>query len=892
MLGSHASGARQNNNIGEYMRLNITLRSAVAAALAIAAGPVLAEAPFSFNATPGKLPKDVIPVQYVAHIAPDIAANTFRGEETVEIDVLKPTSTIMLNAANLEIDAASLSGKGFPSTRLTPVLDKEQQTLSFTLAQPLKPGRYQLALQFRGQINREGRGMFYMNYKAGGADKKMIATTMEPTDARRMLPTWDEPAFRAKFKLSIDVPANFSAYSNTPVENKQAIEGGKQRVSFAPTPKMPSYLVVLAAGELERSAATQDGVEIGVVTTAGKQGAAEFPLASGKELLRYFNNYFGQPYPLAKLDLIAIPGGINGAMENWGGVIYNESALLYDPKKSPDSVKKITFSINAHEIAHQWFGNLVTMAWWDNLWLNEGFASWMAAKATEHFHPEWRPYLDGIAEREGVMNLDARKTTHPIQMKVENEAQAASAFDAITYEKGQAFLRMLESYVGEDAFRKGIRAYMAKHQYSNTTSQDLWLALEKASGKPVGRVASDWTTQPGYPLIKVEQACVGGKRHVTLSQEQYRLDEPAAEKRLWSVPVQVGTVGGKAITTLLTGPSSSIVAGRCDGTLVVDPWSVGFYRVQYDQSSFNALMAQAPKLPDTTRLKLLNDTWSLVSAGRLQLDSYLKLASQYRDEPRLAVWDSILANLRTLDNLAAGEPEQPRIRRFVRDFVQPKFAKLGWDEKPGDSAEERSLRALLANALARAGDEKAIAEARARFNRYLQDPSSVSPAMIDFVVVNAGRYADGATYEALNKRLFASSGSEEFYRFGRAIASAQDPALAERTLQLALSPQLPATLASRVVPEVAREHTDLAWRFATSHKDELMKNTDALQANRAAAQIVAGSSNAAHADMMEDYVRQNFGPDALVEAQRVGNGIRIRAAQKARLLPQVRSALQ
>jgi aminopeptidase N len=866
--------------------------AAAAAAFALAAPMAQAEAPFSFASTPGKLPKDVVPLQYTAHIMPDVAANSFRGTQTVEIEVLKPTSTIMLNADNLKIDSASLSGRGMARLALEPVLDKEQQTLRFKLAQPLAPGKYELALAFHGQINREGRGLFYVNYKASGVDKKLIATTMAPTDARRMLPTWDEPSFRARFKLSIDVPASFSAYSNTPVEKKQPIEGGKQRVSFAPTPKMPSYLVVLAAGELERSAAKQDGVDIGVITTAGKQGAAEFPLASGKELLRYYNNYFGVPYPLAKLDLIAVPGGLNGAMENWGGIIYNESTLLYDPKKSPDAVKKLTFSVNAHEIAHQWFGNLVTMAWWDNLWLNEGFASWMAAKATEHFHPEWRPYLDGIAEREGVLNLDARKTTHPIQMKVENEAQAANAFDAITYEKGQAFLRMLESYVGEDAFRKGIRAYMAKHQYSNTTSQDLWLALEKASGKPVGRIASDWTTQPGYPVIKVEQACVGGKRHVTLSQEQYRLDEPAAEKRLWSVPVQVGTVNGKAIYTLLSGPSSSIAAGTCDGTLVVDPWSVGFFRVQYDQASFNSLMAQAPKLPDTTRLKLLNDTWSLVSAGRLQLDSYLKLVGQYRDEPRLAVWESILSNLGFLDTLARGEPERPLVRRFIIGFARPKMTRLGWDEKPGESAEDAQLRALLASALARAGDEEAIAQARTRFQRWLADPNAVSPAMIGFVTAAAGRYADQPTFDAIARRMQETQNNEERSRLLGALIQVQDPALANKVLQMALAPSTPPTQVAGIVQGVGRAHLDQAWNFAVANREQLMKTQDSVNRNRAFPGIVAASSDAQDAQRMEEFVRQTFEADAQVEAQRVASGVRVRAAQKARLLPQVCEALK
>ncbi len=868
-------------------------RLATGVALAVAAFAAHAEAPYKFSATPGKLPKDVIPLQYAAHLVPNLADNTFLGSESVEIEVLSPTSTIMLNAVNIDIDAATLAGRDIGELKLAPQIDKEQETLSFHLARPLAPGRYKLALKFRGVINREGRGMFHMQYKAGGVDKKMLATTMEPTDARRMLPTWDEPSFRATFKLTVDVPASFKAYSNTPVEKQEKLEGGLQRIWFGVTPKMPSYLVVLVAGELERLAGKQDGVDIGIVTTEGKLASAAYPLAVTRDVLRYYNNYFGVPYPLAKLDQIAIPGGINGAMENWGGIVYNESALLVDPKTTPDTVRQDTFRVNVHEVAHQWFGNLVTMAWWDNLWLNEGFASWMAAKATDHFHPEWRPFLDGQVNRESVMNQDARKTTHPIQTPVLNESQAASAFDGITYGKGQAFLRMLEAYLGEDQFRKGIRAYIAKHQYSNTTSADLWAALEKASGKPVEKLASDWTTQPGFPVVKVAQVCEGGKRKVTLSQEQFRLDEPAKEQRLWNVPVQVGTVGGKAYYTLLSGASTTVVQGGCEGALVVDPMSVGFFRVQYDQASFDALAAQVPKLPDTTRLKLQADAWGMVMADRMQLDSYLKLVSKYGDEPRLAVWDAILGNLTTLDNLAMGEAERPRVRRFMIDLIAPKFAKMGWDEKAGETTEERQLRALMAGTLARAGDPAAIAEGQKRFARYLADPSSVSPSMIGFVLGVAGRYADAATYQAMAARVMQTESTEERNRLGSALAKAQDPALAAHTLQMALSPHLPAQATTWIVPSVAaNEHIDQAWAFAVANRDALMKNQDSFGQNRAFGNIVYSSSNPAHADMLETYVKQHFGPEALVDAERVANGIRTRAALKARLWPQLRAALK
>jgi aminopeptidase N len=332
--------------------------------------------------------------------------------------------------------------------------------------------------------------------------------------------------------------------------------------------------------------------------------------------------------------------------------------------------------------------------------------------------------------------------------------------------------------------------------------------------------------------------------------------------------------------------------GGCEGTLVVDPYSVGFFRIQYDRASFDALAGNAARLPDPTRLKLLLDAWSLVSAGRMPLDSYTRLAAQYGDEPRLAVWESILSNLGSLDNLARGEPEQALIRGFIRSLVQPKFARLGWEPKPGESSEDRQLRALLATTLARAGDERAIREARQRFARFQADPASISPEMLDFVVATVGRYADPATYAALARRAAGAETDEERNRFGRALTLVQDPALAANALSMAVSPQVPANLATSIVAGVGREHPDQAWEFAVAHREALLSSADAVGRNRALASVLAGSSDPRHADMMEQYVGQNFGPDAQVEARRVGNGIRVRAAQKARLLPQVRAALQ
>ena len=860
-----------------------------------------AEAPFSFAATPGKLPKDVVPIDYTVHVVPDLEKLTLSGKETINIEVLKTTSKIMLNVLNIEIDSAALAGKDIAPQTLTPIIDKDQQTLSFALAKPLKPGLYALTIAYRGVINRGPVGLYYDKYPSPSGEKVLLGTQMEATDARRMLPSWDEPVFRARFTLSVDLPANFKAYSNTPISKQEKLASGLQRTTFGTTPKMASYLIVLVAGEMERLVGMQDGVEIGVVTTEGKLGAAAYAHSTTQQVLPFFNDYFGVPYPLPKLDQIATPGGFGGAMENWGGIIYNEANLLYDAKVNPDSTKQRVYSIIAHETAHQWFGDLVTMAWWDNLWLNEGFASWMAAKATDKFNPDWRIWLGTNGDREQAMSLDARNTTHPIQQPVANESQATDAFDVITYQKGQSFLRMLETYLGEDAFRSGIRAYMKKHQYSSTTTADLWAALAKSSGKPVARIASDWTTQPGFPVVKVDAICemrvAGNVRKITLSQEQFKLGDDTPGKRLWNIPVQIGTAAtaanAKPDYVLLNTRSTTITRLGCLDALVIDPESVGYYRVQYAPALFDVLAAQLPKLSDSARLKLLSDTWAMVNGNRLPVSRFLALTDKLGDEPRLAIWEQMLNNLRVLDQLSIGKPERASLRRYAINLLQPKFKQLGWDDRANDSVEIRQMRAAILRTLGDFGDAAVIAEARTRFQRFLTDPASLPPALADVVMHLAGRYADQATYDALNGLAAKALNSEEKFRYYFAMSNALDAKLAEQTIALSLSTALPPLVTNRVLAAVAaNEHVALAWGFAKQNGVALQAAIDGFERNRYFANIVASSNDAALADDLEAYVKSNLPPDAITEAQRTGEAIRLRAKLQARLLPQLAGALK
>ncbi len=863
----------------------------VLAGITLAAGwpAARAEAAFSFATTPGKLPKNVIPIEYRVHIVPDIARLVFNGTVSIEIEVLAPTSTLVLNALEVEIDRARLSGAGGAQS-LSAVADKAQQTISFTLPTPLAKGKYTLELVYRGLIGKQSFGLYVNTYRTASGDKVFLGTKMEPADARRLLPCWDEPAFRARFRLSVDLPPNLVAYSNTPALRRQDLPNGARRYAFGPTPKMSSYLLVLMAGEFERISARQDGVEIGVVATQGTVAKGAYALKSAQALLHYYNDYFGVPFPLQKLDLIGVPGGFSGAEEDWGGIPFKESLLLYDPATSADSTRRNVFDVVAHEMAHQWFGDLVTMAWWDNLWLNEGFASWIGTKATARFNPDWNTSLGA---NEAAMALDARKTTHAIQQRVENEEQAANAFDEIAYEKGQAVVRMMESYIGADAFRLGIRAYMRKHQYRNTTSADLWRALAQASGKPlaqVSQVASDWTTQPGFPVITVEQVCEQGRRHITLSQQQFRLDEGDGVQRSWQVPVQLGVLGARPETLLLGAAGKTFVRAGCSGALLVDGAGVGYYRVHYAPALFEALALQWRTLPDSARLKLLSDTWALAGTGQVPLARYFSLVHRVGDEPRYAIWAQVLGSIATLDQLSAGNPARDGLRALVRGLIASKFAQLGWDERAGETAEQRQLRGALLEALNAYGDPAILAQARTRFERFLVDPASLRASLLNPVIMMVGANADQATYELLKARAEQASSLEEKSRLYYAMFGARDPRLAARSLQLALSPELVPAIRNGVVRFVGQgDNAALAWAFARQHGAALMRGMPAREYNNFYSGVVGASVDAALADEMEALVRATQSPEALTMALRTGSAIRVRAAQKAALLPQLRA---
>ena len=848
-----------------------------------------AEEPFAFEKTPGKLPKTVVPLSYKIRIEPSIEAAAFTGEETVTISVRKPVRQIVLNALGLEITDAQLHATW--KIPLTAKLDAAEQTLTFNLNEELPAGRYELSLRFSGKLTEKACGLYLAPYQTGGANRQALATQMEATDARRMFPCWDEPVFRAEFALTAVIAENLRAISNMPVVDEKPRDDGRKEVMFAPTPKMASYLVAFVAGEFEELHDEIDGTELRVFATPGKREQARTALEATKKILAYYNQYFGLKYPLPKLDQIAIPSTGAGGMENWGCIIYNDNALLYDPATSSQSTREWVFAVVAHEIAHQWFGDLVTMAWWDNLWLNEGFASWMGTKATDHFNPDWKVWLRAAGGREWAMRLDARATTHPIQQPVASESQATDAFDEITYQKGEAVLRMLESWLGEEPFRDGIRAYMKAHAYGSTTTADLWQALEKVSGKPVRTFAAGWTEQPGFPVVRVSELPKGGNIAAQLEQERFTIHQKNPAPLSWQIPVLYGPAGAphRAILTLLQEHVQPGAIIEPEAAIKANLGAVGYYRTAYDAPLSKRLRKAAPHLAEADRLNLLNDTWALAEADRAPVTDYLDLADALHDDRSPTVLGQMINVLWSIDGLERGTKNRAAFHKWACGFLRPHFARLGWEATPGESPLETQLRSSLIQILGVFGSEDIVDEARARFARHASNSAALDGNLRGPVFSIVGRGADAATWEKLHALAKQEESFEQKRSLYAALASAHDPTLAAQTLDLSLTDELIAGDAARLVSRVAHEgeQPDLAWTFAREHLDALHAKLAALSANRYVPGLFDAFDNDARADELESFAAKNLPPSAGPSVAKTADNIRFHAEFKARALPQI-----
>ncbi len=823
---------------------------------------------FSLASTPGKLQRTVAPIHYAIDLTPDLDKLTLEGSEIVDVELAEPTDRLVLSANNITISKAVLDSDNTAAS-ITPDSKAETVTLGFPRA--IAAGQHRLRMAFSARINRFGRGLFFVDYPTADGKKRMLSSHLEPADARRIFPGWDEPAFKATFDLTVTVPQALVAVSNMPIAHEEVVAGGLKRISFQRTPRMSSYLFVLAVGDFERLSGVADGVTISVVTTRGKSAQGQFALDEAIKLLKYFNEYFDTKYPLPKLDLIAVPGGFRGAMENWGGITFFESRLLFDPAKSPRDAQRGIVSILAHEMAHQWFGNLVTTAWWDNIWLNEGFASWMQNKSADALHPEWQVWLNSSGAKQGAMAADARRTSHPIQQPVVSDTEAMAAFDVITYSKGQALIRMLESYLGEDKFRAGIRRYMKQHAYSNATTTDLWRALEMASGEQVAKVATGFTTLAGVPLIVAETKCVAGEQRITLRQERHTIRDPEAKPQRWNVPIVYGPLAAnRQPRTFVLDESSELGVGACGEAVKLNLGDVGYYRVRYDEATQLALARAMHTMEPSDRVNLLTDAWALLESGQGVPANFFELVEQLGPDNSRAVWEVVIRTLYRIDHLQQGRPSREVFRAYARARMRPLFDSIGWNAQEGEAPERASLRPRLVRLLGEFGDEAILAEAKRRFTAFLDTPASLSPELRDPVAHLVGRNADRATYDLLLGLARKTTDTNERVRYYSAAASASDPALAKETLAIALTEEVTESLVGSLISGVASEgeHRELALDFVLVNFETLATKQGPVFRNTFVPNLMSNFADRARADELAKFEPANATAGAKIVAAR------------------------
>ena len=873
----------------------ITAASASHAGNAAPASARHASASHSLSTTT-QLPRGVTPLHYILSLTPDAAAATFKGEAAIKVAVDTPTASITFNALDLAFGAAAIEGAG-GSKQVTRKIDIDgaTQTATVHFARPLAKGEYLLRIDYSGKIGTQATGLFSLDYDTPQGRQRALYTQFENSDARSMLPSWDEPDYKATFALDVIVPSGQMAVGNMPIVSSEELGNGKKHVRFATTPRMSTYLLFFGLGDFERATKMADGTEIGVITKKGALAQSRFALDESAALLREYNDYFGVRYPLPKLDNIAAPGRSQffGAMENWGAVFTFEYGLLLDPAISTQSDKENIYTTLSHEMAHQWFGDLVTMRWWDDLWLNEGFASWMESRTTQRLHPEWNTALSNVAGRESAMSQDALRTTHPVIQRIATVEQASQAFDGITYQKGKAVISMLEAYVGADTWRTAVRSYMRKHAYGNTVSDDLWREVDAAAGKPVSAIAHDFTLQPGVPMITVGEAvCRNGSTRVSLTQTEFSKDQADKKPLSWRVPVIASTVGSaKQARVLVKNDKATLNVPGC-GALLVNAGQSGYYRTLYAPSNTRALAGSFARLAPIDQLGLLSDSQSLGLAGQQDPADFLELvkATPLSADPQ--VLGKVAASLNGLYEQYAGDPaRQQAFGRFAMARLAPMMAQTGWEARAGEASSVAILRTRLIAILGDMGEPGVLAEARRRYaasGQAGEQNASAMPAPLRRTILGVvAQHADAATWDQLHAKAQQETTPLIKNQLYDLLASSDDTALAQRALALALTDEPGVTNSPAMISRVARAHPELAFDFALAHLEQVNARIDASSRSRYFPRLAAASAQPEMIAKLEAYAQANLPASARGDADSSVAGIKYRIKVRAERLPAV-----
>jgi len=738
-----------------------------------------------------RLPNNVVPESYDLRFEPDLAKADFEGEETIHVRMLSPANVVVLNEAEIQFKEATVTAGGLTQTANIEADEKIEQ-VKFTFPHAIPAGPADIHIRYSGILNDKLRG-FYLSTTAR---RRYAVTQFEATDARRAFPSFDEPSYKAVFRISLVIDTGDTAISNGRLVSDTPGPGNKHTLQFSPTPKMSTYLVAMMLGDFQCLEGSADDIPIRVCAVPEKKELGAYALVATENILRYFDRYYYAKYPFEKLDIVAFPDFSAGAMENTGAITYRETLLLIDDKTASIDSHELVASVLAHEIAHEWFGDLVTMRWWDDIWLNEGFATWMSWKPLESWNPAWHAERGEIQETVQSLYTDSVASIRPIRQKAETRAEIDNLFDGIAYGKAASVLRMVEEYLGPDAFREGVNEYLKKHAYENASAEDFWNQLTATSGKPVDRIMAGFIDQPGAPLVSVESTCKNDRTVVTLSQTRYFADPERLARgspEVWEIPIFLRTAASKESTVkILTKRRESFELQGCSPWIYANAGGRGYYRTEYTPREYSKIIAELEtSFSPEERIRFLDDAWALVRVGRLNIGEYLAALEKMRSEQVRAVVQTMLQNIAEIHDNVVGSGDRPAFEAWVRSFLLPLSQELENESAKGDPKERQAFRDDVFAILAIYGrDPASINKSRAAVETYFNDANSNKPPLdVKFLLI-AARNGDTNLYQECRNQLKKARTPGEYYPCFAAIGLFTDPELTKKTFDFVLSPEV------------------------------------------------------------------------------------------------------
>jgi len=774
-----------------------------------------------------RLPTSVVPKRYDLRLEPDLATATFSGEAVITVEVETTLSEIVLNAAELLIQSASVARESGVPIHGAITLDEAAERARLVFPAAIAPGEWRLTLRFTGVLNDRLHGFYRSTYKdAAGQPHTIAATQFEATDARRGFPCWDEPAFKAVFGVTLVVAGNLAAVSNTAVVREEPLGDGRKVIAFADTIRMSTYLVAFVVGELEATEPVTVGrTPLRVWCVPGKKHLARFALEIGAFSLDFFERYYGLPYPGDKVDLLAIPDFAAGAMENLGAITFRENALLVDEAAASHTELERIADVVAHELAHMWFGDLVTMTWWNGIWLNEAFATFMELLAVDAWKPEWKRWVTFGVSRAAAMGVDGLEATRPIEFEVRNPHDCVAMFDLLTYEKGASVLRMLEQHLGPDVFREGVRLYLERHRYANAETTDLWKALGDAAHQPIPAVMDGWIFKPGYPLITVEPDGTGFK--VSQRRFSYLGGETDAGQR-WRIPVVLRASvkhGYVERRLLLDGDAGAVALPAKADWVVGNSGGTGFYRVRYAPALLKKLAGAVAKIAPIERFNLLSDSFALAQAGLMPAPEFLDLTARFTAETDRNVWIALTSSLAYV-NRVIRDDQRGALEALVRHRVEEGAARLGWEPQEDETELDRQLRGDLLRALGTLGNDEAVqARARTVYARYREDEGSVDANVLPAVIAILAASGGEGEYAEFRDRFKSARTPQEEQRYLYALAGFRQPELLRQTLEMTVNGEVRSQDAPFLIRTLLTsvDGRGLAWDFVKGHWETMAR---------------------------------------------------------------------